>query len=157
MLTLFTVGILFLAAMLTAGGFWFVWQNSRAAVSAADHWFDLLRQGRFDAAYALVTPEFKAASSLQVMGEVVTRAGLKDAAPPTWSDREVRQDTAVLAGGLSRPQGTSPLAVMLVRVDDSSWRVRSVLVSPLVGRQMRRFIDIRPDAPGIRFVPGAED
>ena len=151
MMTLLTVGFLLLVATLVAGGFLVVWNRTQAPARAADAWFELLQQGRFDEAHALTTPDFQRASSAQVLAQEATLAGLAGAAPPSWSDREINPGTAVLAGNAPRPEGSAQIAVKLSNTGDT-WRVQGVLISPMVGRQMRRFIDIRTDCPGIKVV-----
>lgn len=151
MMTLLTVGILLLAAILVAGGFLVVRNRTQAPARAADAWFELLQQGHFAEAHALATPDFQRASSAQALAQEATRAALAGAAPPSWSDREINPGTAILAGNAPRPEGGSQIAVMLANTGDT-WRVHSVLISPMVGRQMRRFIDIRTEGPGFKLV-----
>ena len=45
------------------------------------------------------------------------------------------------------------MAVKLL-AEGATWRVHSVVVSPLVGRQMRRLVQIRADEPGLQVMAG---
>ena len=150
MLNLLPVGFLVLVALLVAGGAAYVWHNTREAAAAADQWFALLQQGRFEEAYALTMPAFQQSTSLQALRERVELSGLIHAVPPVWSDREVAKGLATLAGGIPGQESPSPVAVQLRRYGDI-WYVYGVVVSPLIGRQMRRLMTIRVDEPGFQI------
>lgn len=154
MLTFLTTATLVLVVVLVAGGGLFVWHQTRDAAAAADHWFELLRQGRFEDAHALTTLAFQNATSAQALHQGAERAGLTRTVPSSWTDREFSISAATLAGGIPTAEVPSPVAVKLLP-DGPGWRVHSVVVSPLVGRQMWRFSRIRADEPGLQVATGS--
>ena len=58
----------------------------------------------------------------------------------------MKEGWATLAGGSDE---SSPVVVKLLR-DCAIWRVHSVVVSPLVGQQIRKFLTVRADEPGLQ-------
>lgn len=142
-LNLLSGGFVVLVVLLVIGGFSYVWLNTRAATAAADQWFALLQQGQFEKAYALNSMAFRQSTSLLELRQQAELSGLTHRAQITWSHREVEKKIATLAGGILTPdKSTLQVAVQLNKNGDS-WFIDGVEVGPLIGRKMRRFIDIR--------------
>ena len=145
-----TISFLLFVALVVAVGFGYIWHNTAQANKAVNEWFGLLKKSQFEEAYSLTTHDFKQETSLQMFKDHCEVSDLIRASPGAWSHRQFHKGFVVLAGGMPMPNGYSFWAVYLV-LDRGIWKVNGVKMSPMIGRQMRRFIDIDVNQPGFKI------
>lgn len=151
MLNLMINGLIFFVVLLIGVGAAYVWHNTSKATIVADNFFLLLRQGQFEEARALTTPDFQQFTSLQDLCENAKVSGLIHAIPSAWINREIAKDIATLAGGIpQKDNSTYAVALQLLRSGET-WLVNGVEVSPLIVRNIRRFSSIRIN-PGFKVI-----
>jgi hypothetical protein len=130
---MFWVGVgccscLFIMTLLGGGCFAALYFGTAAPVAAARAEISAVKAGDIDAAYALLSSEYRQQVSRGSFEAFVTKhPGLRENTDSTFMSRSVQNDTAKLAGVLTHSGGAEPVIFELVK-ENGSWKISSLRV-----------------------------
>ncbi len=117
------LAILFVLVLLVIAIVIVVFLLTSNVTKSADNFFQSLKEGNWEAAYAQLSEEFKAATSRQEFDSFLKTTTLAEYQEVTWSSRSISGKTAELEGTVTtKDGGTIPLKITFVK-EKGRWKI----------------------------------